>query len=65
MKLDLSQLPVVDVHCHPYTRKETLTADEVRAEQTFDDLATPGKLRIDLVTRERDVVEKADPDVAA
>jgi len=28
MKLDLSQLPVVDVHCHPYTRKETLTADE-------------------------------------
>ncbi|MBI5878305.1 MAG: amidohydrolase family protein [Chloroflexi bacterium] len=28
MKLDLSQAPVVDVHCHPYTRKDTLTADE-------------------------------------
>jgi uncharacterized protein len=28
MKLDLSQLPVVDVHCHPYTRKEKLTANE-------------------------------------
>lgn len=26
--LDLSALPVVDVHCHPYTRKESLTAEE-------------------------------------
>ncbi len=28
MPLDLTDLPVVDVHCHPYTRKESLTADE-------------------------------------
>lgn len=28
MPIDLTGLPVVDVHCHPYTRKEKLTADE-------------------------------------
>ncbi len=26
--LDLSSLPVVDIHCHPFTSKPTLTADE-------------------------------------
>lgn len=26
--LDFADLPVVDVHCHPYTRKESLTGDE-------------------------------------
>jgi len=26
--LDLTELPLVDVHCHPFTRKEALTADE-------------------------------------
>ena len=26
--LDFSDLPVVDVHCHPYTRKDALSADE-------------------------------------
>jgi hypothetical protein len=28
MTLDLSNIPVVDVHCHPYTRKDALNADE-------------------------------------
>ena len=35
MKLDLSQLPVADVHCHPYTRKDTLTADEFTSVTAF------------------------------
>ena len=26
--LDFSDLSVVDVHCHPYTRKDKLSADE-------------------------------------
>ena len=42
-----------------------LEAQQVRAEQPVDDLAAPGQLGEDLVTRERDVVEEADPDVAA
>ena len=25
MAIDLSYLPIIDVHCHPYTRKEALT----------------------------------------
>lgn len=28
MIIDLTDIPVVDVHCHPYIRKEKLTADE-------------------------------------
>jgi uncharacterized protein len=28
MTLDLSNIPVVDVHCHPYTRKDALSAAE-------------------------------------
>ena len=28
MTMDFSELPVIDVHGHPYTRKEKLTADE-------------------------------------
>ena len=28
LMLDFSDLPVVDVHCHPYTRKDALSADE-------------------------------------
>ena len=26
--LDFSDLPVVDAHCHPYSRKDKLTADQ-------------------------------------
>ena len=28
MAIDLSYLPIIDVHCHPYTRKETLTPEQ-------------------------------------
>jgi len=33
--LDFSELSVVDVHCHPYTPKETLSADEWVDEVSF------------------------------
>ena len=28
MAIDLSYLPIIDVHCHPYTRKEALTPEQ-------------------------------------
>ncbi len=42
-----------------------LEAEQVRAEQPVDHLAAPGQLGEDLVAGKRDVVEEADPDVAA
>ena len=42
-----------------------LEAQQVRAEQAVDDLTAPRQLGEDLVAGERDVVEEADPDVAA
>ena len=33
--LDFSDLPVVDVHCHPYARKDKLSADEWVDEVSF------------------------------
>ena len=33
--LDFSDLNVVDVHCHPYTRKDKLTPDEWVDEVSF------------------------------
>ena len=42
-----------------------LETDQVRAEQPVDHLAAPGQLGEDLVAGKRDVVEEADPDVAA
>ncbi len=42
-----------------------LEPDQVRAEQALDHLPAPRKLGEDLVTGERDVVKKADPQVAA
>ena len=35
MPIDLTDLPVVDVHCHPYTRKDRLSADEWVDETAF------------------------------
>jgi hypothetical protein len=35
LPVDLTDIPVVDVHCHPYTRKEKLTADEWVNATTF------------------------------
>jgi hypothetical protein len=40
-----------------------LESDEVGAEQPVEDLTAPGELREQLVGRERDVVEEADPQV--
>ena len=42
-----------------------LEAEQVRAEQALHDLLAPGQLGEDLVARERDVREMADPHVAA
>src|ERR1700722_10628488 len=42
-----------------------LEPDQVRAEQACDDLSPPRQLREDLVTRERDVDEDPDAQVAA
>src|ERR1035438_1122092 len=42
-----------------------LEAHQVRAEQALDHLPAPGELSEDLIPGERDVVEEADPDVAA
>jgi len=42
-----------------------LEAQQVGAEQALHDLPSPRKLGEDLVARERDVVEEADPDVVA
>jgi hypothetical protein len=35
MTLDLSGLPVVDVHCHPFTPKPSLTADQFTSVTAF------------------------------
>ena len=40
-----------------------LEPDQVGAEQALDDFLAPRQLREQLVRRERDVVEKADPQV--
>ena len=42
-----------------------LESDQVRAEQARDDLPPPGQLREDLITRERNVDEDPDAQVAA
>jgi hypothetical protein len=40
-----------------------LEPDQVGAEQALDDFLAPGQLRYQLVRRERNMVEKADPKV--